>query len=643
MSGEIYIPPATLEKMNTSHPKGNRHHAALSIAISLIGQGMHPDAVYAQLRGQFDAEKSDKELRDIVTFAVSKNPEPAGYGDQEVPRQKRAWTPPQRTIAEKKKLPPREAVKICVGDKYMSAVSWGARCKSPLPTDPEDQTRELLSTLYGPSDRINIVGRHFIAQDGKAKPRGGGKTLTRDEWLEYITNNGVPVSDAGIWIRPNPCGNGSGKDGAITDSDILDFRFAFLESDILTASEQLSFYARTELPIAAIITSGGENSCHAWVRIDAKTKEEYDAKVKALYLVLEDYGIDKANKNPSRLSRLAGAKRKVGAFGDGIQKLLYINGECRGDRLTDEWIRAMASRLEKPPPLADPMKPAAFDAMDRYQSLIENKGKNGLMTGFSGLDADSGGLKKKQMYVIAAESKCGKSTWCMNVASNAAIHDKNPVAIFSMEMCSDELVDLFVAMNGPVDRNVFNTGNFQGMELDLTMASLNKIGSAPIYIFDNPSQTLESIRENVLHLKAEVNLSLVIVDYLQLISPTPGITEPREQEIARFGRGLRILASDADVPVIAVSQLNDDGKLRESRAVGHTAHAVMVLEEIDPTDNDVDRKLRFKIQRARSMPRGEYPIVFQTLYARMYQGKHETRVEDKKQENLKGKKPFWER
>jgi hypothetical protein len=88
--------------------------------------------------------------------------------------------------------------------------------------------------------------------------------------------------------------------------------------------------------------------------------------------------------------------------------------------------------------------------------------------------------------------------------------------------------------------------------------------------------------------------------------------------------GLRRLCVDADVPILALSQINDEGKLRESRAVGHTAHAVMILEEIDPSDDAKTRFLRLKIERARAMPRGTYPIVFEPYFCKMYEGDHET-------------------
>ena len=116
----------------------------------------------------------------------------------------------------------------------------------------------------------------------------------------------------------------------------------------------------------------------------------------------------------------------------------------------------------------------------------------------------------------------------------------------------------------------------------------------------------------------------------------------REQQVAVMGQAFRALCSEVDVPVIVISQVNDDGKLRESRAVGHAAHAIMLLEEMDPSNNGPERELRLKIERARSMPRGEYPILFEVLFSRMSDGKHSTEKKEPEQQNnlRKSKKPW---
>jgi hypothetical protein len=141
----------------------------------------------------------------------------------------------------------------------------------------------------------------------------------------WIRDNGVPQSEAGAWIRPNPVKeHGTGMHGAFCDRDVTSYRLCLLESDQLPLDLQLSFWAKLPLPIAAIIDTGGR-SAHALVKLDCDTEEEYQKKVNRIYTLLLQFGLCLNNKNPSRLSRLSGAQREIGKRSDGAQKLLYLN------------------------------------------------------------------------------------------------------------------------------------------------------------------------------------------------------------------------------------------------------------------------------------------------------------------------------
>lgn len=166
-----------------------------------------------------------------------------------------------------------------------------------------------------------------MSEEKKARPVGAGKTCKRNDWLRNIRDRGVPEGKGGTWIRPNPVQTkGSGKGGACTDADVKAFRFALLESDVLSPILQLSLFAKLKLPIAAIISSGGR-SYHAWVKVDCANAEEYRKTTDRMLSLLKPFGIDQGNKNPSRMSRLPGAKRTIGAIGDGEQRLIYLNPE----------------------------------------------------------------------------------------------------------------------------------------------------------------------------------------------------------------------------------------------------------------------------------------------------------------------------
>ena len=168
-------------------------------------------------------------------------------------------------------------------------------------------------------------------RDGKLVPTGYGTTRASAEWVARWTERRVvPQGEAGCWIRLNPT-DGTG----ISDANITAFRVALIEFDEVPLETQLAFFAKIRLPIAALVMSGGK-SLHAWVRIGAPDAATYKALVGELYSALGRFGIDPANKNPSRLARLPGARRRdAGARGDGIQKLLYLNPSPTGKSITE--------------------------------------------------------------------------------------------------------------------------------------------------------------------------------------------------------------------------------------------------------------------------------------------------------------------
>lgn len=175
----------------------------------------------------------------------------------------------------------------------------------------------LIDQLFEPSELVNIV-TNSIVENGKARPGDGGLTLERNEWERRLLNS-TTWQAGGAWLRMNPL-DGHG----VTDSNVTRFRFALVEFDSLPLELQLSLLTKVPLPIAAILTSGGR-SVHAWVRVDMNTLDEYRQTVSRMLALLAKFGVDGKNKNPSRLSRLPGVVRKIGASDDGHQRLLYLN------------------------------------------------------------------------------------------------------------------------------------------------------------------------------------------------------------------------------------------------------------------------------------------------------------------------------
>ena len=197
-----------------------------------------------------------------------------------------------------------------------------------LEGEPRFDGAVLARALYAPGERVNFV-TEFVEHaeksgEIKARPMGKGVTLERDALVSRFEQAGSDSSKAGGWLRMNPV-DGQG----IGDANVTACRFALLESDTLPMALQLALFAKLPLPMAAILSSGGR-SVHAWVRVDAADATEYRATVAGMLDLLAKFGVDGKNKNPSRLSRLPGATRVIGAVGDGVQRLLYLNPQPTG-------------------------------------------------------------------------------------------------------------------------------------------------------------------------------------------------------------------------------------------------------------------------------------------------------------------------
>lgn len=597
-----FIPPATAEKLAQEHPKGTRHKAKMDIALPLIGNGIPPAAVAATLRSKFP-EASDHEIDGVVRWAVAQNPTPSGFGFNGG----QSYTPRKTADAPPRPRDPLEHIKWWLAGENTPEGILERLSPIPIPPDMREQAKLAFSTLYAPSDCVNLV-RRFISDDkGKARPTGGGKTLPAADWIRWIDEKGIPESEAGAWQRMNPVKPvGTGADGSFVDADVTEFRYMLLESDTLPPEIQLRFFIRIKLPVAVILLSGGK-SAHAWVRLNAPTADAYESAVKRIIDALKPFGFDAANKNPSRLSRMVGAKREIGAAGDGLQKLLWIT-HPQTESISEETLSKFEAQLAIPDVPDMPMQAVVSHAGDRYAELIQNQGKLGIPTGITEFDQRTGGLKGGQMSVVAALTNGGKSTFALNIV-NHALTQGHGVALFTLEMDRDEIVDLLFAMNGPIDRNVFNTGVFLQQDIQRINIQGEKIKRFPLWIFDDARLTVAEMVKRVKAIRERIGL--VVIDYVQIISPDDP-REQREQQVATIARELRILAKETKLPFVVLSQLNDEGKIRESRVVAHEAHNVIMLET-----NDEQTQMEVKIVKGRQIRRESYLLNYRPEYCRI--------------------------
>lgn len=211
----------------------------------------------------------------------------------------------------------------------------------------------------------------------------------------------------------------------------------------------------------------------------------------------------------------------------------------------------------------------------------------GVPTGFFDLDAVMNGLQRSDLIILAARPAMGKTAFALNIAQNVAIKAKTPVAIFSLEMSKEQLVQRMLCSEAEIDSQRMKTGNMQSKDWEKLADAMNAFAQAPVYIDDTSGCTITDIRAKCRRLKMEEkNLGLILIDYLQLMEGSG--REDRMQQISAISRGLKILAKELDVPVIALSQLSRAvesrtdkrpmlSDLRESGSIEQDADIVMFI------------------------------------------------------------------
>lgn len=236
-----------------------------------------------------------------------------------------------------------------------------------------------------------------------------------------------------------------------------------------------------------------------------------------------------------------------------------------------------------------------IDAYDRIEALHKNKDAlRGLKTGFHDLDKKTAGFQKGDLIIVGARPAMGKTTFAQNLAYNVATRngqDKG-VLFFSMEMASAEIVDRMVSDISGVDAWKIRTGNVSDEDFARIGDALGDMNEVPLYIDDTSSMTILELRNKARRAKHEHNISMIIVDYLQLIQGSERYAGNRVQEVTEISRGLKILARELEIPVVALAQLSrgvtarDDPRpvlsdLRESGSIEQDADLVMFLHRPD--------------------------------------------------------------
>ncbi len=265
------------------------------------------------------------------------------------------------------------------------------------------------------------------------------------------------------------------------------------------------------------------------------------------------------------------------------------------------------------------------EGFDRLDELHKNKGRlRGIRTGWRDLDNKTAGLQRSDLIILAARPAMGKTTFVGNLVQNVAKIEKQPVLFFSLEMSKDQLVDRMLAAESGVDAWNIRTGNLTDEDFEKLGSAMGELSEAPIYIDDTPGITVLEMRTKARREAQKHPLGLIVIDYLQLMSGSRGGNDfNRVQEVSEISRGLKLIARELNVPVIALSQLSRSvesrspqipqlSDLRESGSIEQDADIVAFLYREDYYNPETDRQhiTDLILAKHRNGPTGRIELYF---------------------------------
>lgn len=275
------------------------------------------------------------------------------------------------------------------------------------------------------------------------------------------------------------------------------------------------------------------------------------------------------------------------------------------------------------------------DTFDHISNLHDREGRlTGISTGFYDLDDITSGLQKSELIVIAARPSMGKSSLVLNIAEHVGTEEKKPTLIFSMEMSAQQVAQNMLCSTAKIDAHLLRTGKLGDNQFSNLSLAMGDLSESEIYIDDTPGLGLLELRAKARRLKLQHDIQLIIIDYLQLMEARKA--ENRQQEISSISRGLKALARELEVPVIAVSQLNRSvetreghtprmSDLRESGSIEQDADVIILLHREDYYDQTKrSREVDLNIAKQRNGPTGKITLTFLREILRFENFQHNT-------------------
>ena len=274
-----------------------------------------------------------------------------------------------------------------------------------------------------------------------------------------------------------------------------------------------------------------------------------------------------------------------------------------------------------------PIKQVALDVLEKIEAASRSGGMvTGIPTGFIDLDHKTSGMQPSDLVLLAARPSMGKTAFVLNLVDYVAVRKGLPCMVFSLEMSKEQLVNRMLSMESSVDSQKLRTGSLTDADWDAVVEGIGIIGNSKLIIDDTPGISITELRSKCRKMKLEHGLSMVIIDYLQLMSGS-GRSDSRQQEISEISRALKAVARELRVPVVALSQLSRAveqrpnhrpmlSDLRESGAIEQDADVVMFIYRDDYYNKDTEKKniAEINIAKQRNGPIGVVELVWMPQY-----------------------------
>lgn len=326
--------------------------------------------------------------------------------------------------------------------------------------------------------------------------------------------------------------------------------------------------------------------------------------------------------------------RKLIRVNEEIANECYLGKEKTVDILADTEKKLFNLLLQQNTGDYVPIRQVVLNALDSIEKASKTTGSvTGVPTGFTDLDYQTAGLQPSDFILVAARPSMGKTAFVLNIAQHIAFRCKKAVAIFSLEMSKEQLVNRLFALESRVDSQKIRTGNLNDEEWSRLIEGAGVVGESKLIIDDTPGISIAELRSKARKYKIDHDIGIIIIDYLQLMSGN-GRTDSRQQEVSDISRSLKALARELNVPVVALSQLSRAveqrpdhrpmlSDLRESGAIEQDADVVMFIYREDYYKKDTENKnmAEIIIAKQRNGPIGTVNLVWMPEYTRFVNAK----------------------